>query len=134
MDTLPWLNDAISLYKKGTFAGSNNEDVFWETIGEVEKNIACDPVRKVAFLNGDNEYEKDMLVVSFSYFSIAVLGIQKAIESPTKHIVIIGQEEDIKAEHLHPSVLLLEPLYRFLEEICMYSKVFDDNFRKQLDV
>jgi hypothetical protein len=134
MDTLPWLNEAISLCKKGNFTGSKNEGVFWETIAKVEKNTACDPVRKVAFLNEDNEHEKDMLVVSFSYFSIAVLGIQKAIESPTKYIVIIGQEEDIKAEHLHPSTLLLEPLYRFLEEICIYSKVFDDNFRKQLDV
>lgn len=135
MDTLFWLRDALSLSSKNEFSGSDCEQKFWDAVVNVEASTKCDPIRGIRISNEDDEYKKDMIVVSFSYFSIAVLGCFTAIKDPrVQNIIIVGQEEEIDEEHLKPVSLLLEPLDSFLTTICEYSIKFDTKFRESLDV
>ena len=135
MNALLWLGNAISLSSKNEFSGSACEQQFWDAIVSAEASTGCDPVRGIRIVNKDDGHEKDIIVISFSYFSIAVLGCFTAIKDPrVQNIIIVGQEEEINEEHLKPVSLLLEPLDSFLTTICEYSIKFDTKFRESIDV
>lgn len=135
MNALLWLSEAISTSSRDEFEGSKCEALFWETVSAVERSTGCDPVRAIRVVNEEDENKKDMIVISFSYFSIAVLGCFMAVKDPrTRHIIIVGQEEEINEEHLKPVSLLLEPLDSFLTAVCEYSIKFDNKFRESLNV
>lgn len=126
-----WLKQSIPQYLENRFEGSESESMMWETIAKVEKDTECDPVRGFRFIN--TEETRDTFVMSFSYFSIAALGLILASECP--HLVngflIIGQDEEMDEEiHLRSISLLDEPLDVFIRTICEYSVDFDNRFRK----
>lgn len=129
---LDWLASAIEKQNKGSFEGSGEQTVLWKSIAFAEKDTGCDPVRAIRLVN---EEEKDMLLISFSYFSIAVLGIFTAIaERNTQYVILVGQEEVITPAHLIPvGEVLLDTLSVLLKRICKYSLSFDERFRDLLN-
>jgi len=74
--------------------------------------------------------------VSFSYFSVAALGLILACECPNlvKGFLLIGQDEEMDEEkHLRELSLLDEPLDVFIRTLCDYSIDYDNRFRKQFN-
>lgn len=129
-----WLKQSIPQYLENRFEGSESERVMWATIAKAEADTGCDPIRGFRFLN--TEETRDTFVVSFSYFSIAALGLILASECP--HLVngflIIGQDEEMDEEkHLRELFLLDEPLDVFIRTLCNYSIDYDNRFRKQFN-
>ena len=132
MNTLTWLNTAISLYNREQFQGSDCESEFWKAISEVELETGCDPVRGIRICNEPGD-EQDRLIISFSYFSVCLLGCFTAVRDPrVKRVIIVGQEEEIEEHHLHDVSLLLEPLKTLVTKMCEYSKDFDNRFREKV--
>ena len=126
-----WLKQSIPQYLNNEFEGSENERGMWETIAAIEAELGCDSVRGFRFLN--TEEARDTFAMSFSYFSIAALGLIVGCECP--HLVngflIIGQDEEMNEErHLRSLSLLDEPLDVFIRTICEYSIDYDHRFRK----
>jgi hypothetical protein len=128
-----WLANAVEKQTTGTFEGSAEESLLWLNIARVEKETGCDPVRAVRLINEGSE---DLLVFSFSYFSISVLGIFNALQDPTtEYVVLMGQEEPLESENLIPvGEVLLDSLYVLVKRICNYSIGFDHRFRDKFSL
>lgn len=123
-----WLANAVEKQAVGTFEGSEEESLLWKNIALVEKETGCDPVRAVRLIN---EGDKDLLMFSFSYFSISVLGIFNALQDSTaEYVILMGQEEEVEPKNLVPvGEMLLDSVYVLVKRICNYSIGFDHRFR-----
>lgn len=133
--TLEWLACALEEHAEGSFDESIPCAVLWEEIAYLENTLACDPVRAIK-LDFDEEKDSDLIVFSYSYFSIAYQGVFHALTQRVGVIALAGQEEDIEEKHILPawgkSGILSGPFSEFVRRICQYAIDFDDSFRKSL--
>lgn len=132
---IKWLASALEEHEKGSFDESVSCEVLWEEITYLEKYLDCDPVRGVR-LEFDKEKDYDLIVFSYSYFSIAYQGVFHALTQRAGVVALAGQEEDIEEKHILPAWgengILSGPFSEFVRRICEYSIEFDTEFRKSL--
>tara|TARA_Y100001972_G_scaffold117713_1_gene157029 strand:+ start:268 stop:723 length:456 start_codon:yes stop_codon:yes gene_type:complete len=132
--TVKWLIDHLRLAQNGgTIEGSDVERRLWNAMVIAEKETGCDPVRGAHLTKSDDG--SDIFVVSFSYFSIAVLGLVEALHGHVRWVAILGQGEVPEAKkHMHSAAkILMGTLDDFLVQICEYSKEFDGAIRAEID-
>ncbi len=126
-----WIRDCVVFTANGTFEDTDLYTMFWEVIGRMEHETNCDPIRAFRYVN--TEQHRDSLIISFSYFSVAAIGILLACEKPeaVKGFLLIGQDEEMdENRHLRNLSLLNEPIDVFIRAVCEYSIDFDNRFRK----
>lgn len=150
---LGWLIPSLEKYIQGEFKGSEEEDHLWSIISSVEAKIDCDPVRAVKI---KYHGEDDIFCITYSYFSVAVIGLFSCLrdlilrsvmgeegmrilegheDSPERTtMLLIAQEEPLEdGTILTAEEVFTGSLEDLVTRIGEYSKVFDGKTRERLE-
>ena len=150
---LGWLIPSLEKYIQGEFEGSEEEAHLWSIMSSVEAKIECDPVRAVKI---KYHGEDDIFCITYSYFSVAVLGLFSCLrdlilrsilgeegiailegheDSPErKTMLLIAQEESPEeSDILRAEEVFTGSLEDLVTRMGEYSKVFDEKTRERLE-
>lgn len=150
---LGWLIPSLEKYIQGEFEGSEEEDHLWAIVSSVEAGIGCDPVRAIKI---KYHGEEDIFCITYSYFSVAVLGLFSCLrdlilrsimgeegqsllegheDSPERTTMLLIAQEEAPEEG---TILTAEEVFSgSLDDLVIrmgeYSKAFDEKTRERLE-